>query len=72
MKRLKKVASQSSYGYAVQTCPGAQVALHETRVFIDDLLREPGLKLESTPRLQWNKTLMSYEVRDTWLSCTAG
>ncbi len=71
-KRMKQVGSYMSFGDGVHRCPGAQVALHETRVFIDALFRVPGLKLASAPRLQWNKTLMSYEVRDTWVSCPAG
>lgn len=68
-KRMKQVGSYMSFGDGVHRCPGAQVALHESRVFLDALFRVEGLKLESTPRLQWNKTLMSYEVRDTWVSC---
>jgi cytochrome P450 len=71
-KRMKQVGSYMSFGDGVHRCPGAQVALHETRVFLDALFRVPGLKLDSVPRLQWNKTLMSYEVRDTWVTCPAG
>ena len=71
-KRMKQVGSYMSFGDGVHRCPGAQVALHETRVFIDALFRVPGLKLETEPRLIWNKTLMSYELRDTVISCPVG
>lgn len=70
-KRMKQVGSYMSFSDGPHRCPGAQVALHETRVFIDALFRVPGLKLDSTPRLVWNKSLMSYELRDTWVSCPA-
>ena len=48
---------------------GAQVALHETRIFIEALFAVPGLRLESEPRLVWNRPMMSYEVRDTVVGC---
>lgn len=68
-KRMKEVGSYMAFGDGMHRCPGAQVALHETRVFLDALFRVPGLKLETTPRLQWNRALMSYELRDTMVSC---
>lgn len=68
-KRMKQIGSYMSFGDGVHRCPGAQVALHETRVFIDTLFRVPGLKLEKEPRLVWNKPLMSYELRDAVVSC---
>jgi len=68
-KRMKQVGSYMSFGDGPHRCPGAQVALHETRVFIDALFRTPGLRLDGQPRLVWNRSLMSYELRDTWVSC---
>lgn len=68
-KRMKEIGSYMSFGDGVHRCPGAQVALHETRVFIDALFRVPGLKLDREPRLVWNRSLMSYELRDTTVSC---
>jgi len=60
-----------SFGDGVHRCPGAQVALHETRVFIDALFRVPGVQLVREPRLVWNKSLMSYELRDAIVTCSA-
>ncbi|MGE3692184.1 MAG: cytochrome P450 [Novosphingobium sp.] len=71
-KRMKEVGSYMAFGDGMHRCPGAQVALHETRVFLDALFRVPGLQLETTPRLQWNRAMMSYELRDTWVSCPVG
>lgn len=68
-RRMKETGSYMSFGDGMHRCPGAQVALHETRVFIDALFRVPGLKLDTTPRIIWNKSLMSYELRDAVVSC---
>jgi len=68
-KRMKEIGSYMSFGDGVHRCPGAQVALHETRIFIDALFQVPGLTLEQEPRVVWNMPLMSYELRDTVVSC---
>jgi cytochrome P450 len=68
-KRMKQVGSYMAFGDGVHRCPGAQVALHETRVFIDALFKVPGLRLEKAPRVEWNRTLMSYELRDAFVTC---
>ncbi len=52
-----------SFGDGPHHCPGWQVALHETRVFIDSLLRIPGIALARAPDIGWNAGLMSYELR---------
>jgi cytochrome P450 len=59
-----------SFGYGNHRCPGSQVAMHETRVFLDHLFRVPGLTLESAPSMGWNDMLMSYELRDARVACT--
>lgn len=71
-KRMKQVGSYMAFGDGVHRCPGAQVALHETRVFIDALFKVPGLELAKAPRIEWNRTLMSYELRDAIVTCAAG
>lgn len=58
-----------SFGDGPHRCPGAQVALHETRVFLDGLLRVPGIRLSRAPEMIWNANLMSYELRDAMVSC---
>ena len=52
-----------SFGDGAHRCPGAFVAIQESDVFLQRLLRLP-LRLEGTPRLDWNARLESYEVRD--------
>jgi cytochrome P450 len=58
-----------SFGDGPHRCPGAQVAMHETRIFLDRLMRLPGLRLERAPDMVWNGSLMSYELRDALIAC---
>ena len=58
-----------SFGDGAHRCPGAQVALQETRVFIDRLFRVPGVRLEREPTIGWNDQLMSYELRGALVAC---
>jgi cytochrome P450 len=58
-----------SFGDGPHHCPGWQVALNETRIFIDRLLRVPGLRLERAPDMTWNSQLMSYELRNAVVAC---
>lgn len=51
-----------SFGDGVHRCPGAFVAIQESDVFLQRLLRLP-LRLEGTPHLDWNARIESYEVR---------
>jgi len=58
-----------SFGDGAHRCPGAQVAMTETRIFIDHLFRVPGIKLTAAPRIGWNDALMSYELRGAMVAC---
>jgi cytochrome P450 len=58
-----------SFGDGSHRCPGSQVALNETRVFLDRLLRIPGIRLVQTPTMSWSDALMSYELRGALVSC---
>ncbi len=60
-----------SFGDGVHRCPGAQLALTETRIFIDRLLRLPSIRLATPPRIDWNDALMSYELRGAIITCGA-
>lgn len=62
-------ATHLSFGDGAHRCPGAPVALHETRVFLDRLFRLPGLRLERAPDMIWNQALMSYELRNAVVTC---
>lgn len=71
-KRMKALGSYMSFGDGNHRCPGAQVALHETRVFLDRLLRVPGIRLERVPELRWCDELGSYELRHARVACDKG
>jgi cytochrome P450 len=68
-KRMKAAPSYMSFGDGPHRCPGAQVALHETRVFLDALLRVPGIRLATPPQISWNNVISSYELRKAIVSC---
>lgn len=62
-KRMKVVGPYMSFGDGPHRCPGAQVALHESRVFLDRLFRLPGIRLEKEPEIRWNPHIQGYELR---------
>ncbi|HTF51351.1 MAG TPA: cytochrome P450 [Pseudonocardia sp.] len=68
-RRVKTTGSYLSFGDGGHRCPGAQVALNETRVFLDRLLRVPGIRLHREPDLCWTDVLMGYELRDAIVTC---
>jgi cytochrome P450 len=68
-KHSKAGSGYLSFGYGNHRCPGSQVAMHETRVFLDRLFRVPGIRLVRAPRIGWCDMLMSYELRDAQVMC---
>jgi cytochrome P450 len=56
-------ASGLAFGDGEHRCPGANIALHETAIFLDRLLRMPGLRLQHAPKLGWNDQVKGYELR---------
>ena len=68
-RRMRVSGSYLSFGDGKHRCPGAQVALQESRIFLDRLLRVPGLRLEQAPELIWQPELMSYELRNAVVTC---
>ena len=68
-KRQKDLGRYLSFGDGPHSCPGWQVALHETRIFLEQLFRVPGIRLQRTPALSWNAQLGSYELRDAVIAC---
>ncbi len=61
-------ASGISFGDGHHRCPGASVALQESAIFLDKLLRLPGLRLSSPPVVTWNPIIASYELRGAMLT----
>jgi cytochrome P450 len=68
-RQLAKAAGSLSFGHGSHRCPGSQVALHETRIFLNGLLRLPGIVLKREPRMSWHNMLMSYELRGAVVAC---
>ncbi|MEZ5744485.1 MAG: cytochrome P450 [Sphingomonadaceae bacterium] len=62
-KKMKVVGPYMSFGDGPHRCPGAQVAMHESRVFLDRLFRLPGIRLEKEPEISWNPHIQGYELR---------
>ena len=55
--------SLMSFGDGPHRCPGAAVALQETAIFLDRLLRVPNIRLVRPPTVEWNSLISSYELR---------
>jgi cytochrome P450 len=68
-RRMNVSDSYMSFGDGPHRCPGAQLALHETRIFLDKLLRLPGVRLAKAPRFAWNEAIMGYELREAIVAC---
>jgi len=68
-KRQKAAAGYLSFGYGSHRCPGSQVAMHETRLFLERLMRIPGIRLEREPEIGWSDMLMAYELRGAMVRC---
>ncbi|WP_272084044.1 cytochrome P450 [Nannocystis bainbridge] len=68
-QRMKTNGAYLSFGAGAHHCPGKQVALHETRMFLDALLRVPGVRLARAPDVGWSEMLLSYELRDAVVTC---
>ena len=68
-KRQRMTSSWMSFGDGPHRCPGSQVALHETRVFIEALLRVPGIRLANPPTLGWCAPIGGYELHGAFVEC---
>jgi len=58
-----------SFGDGPHRCPGAGVAMAESSVFLDKLLRLPGLRLEREPQVRWVQLICSYELAGARIAC---
>jgi cytochrome P450 len=71
-RSAKSGAASLSFGHGSHRCPGSQVAMHESRIFLDRLLRLPGIRLKREPKIGWHNMLMSYELRKAIVTCDRG
>jgi cytochrome P450 len=67
--RQKMAGNWMSFGDGPHRCPGAQVALYETRIFIDALFRVPGIRLTSSAKVGWCAPIQGYEVHGAVVEC---
>jgi cytochrome P450 len=63
------IGAYMSFGEGSHRCPGSKVAMAESRVFLDRLMRVPGLKLAKAPKMTWNKGIEGYELRGALITC---
>lgn len=64
-QRAERVpAAGLAFGDGAHRCPGAGVALAEAEIFLDRLLRVPGLRLQRAPDIGWNDLVTGYELRN--------
>lgn len=68
-RKQRMTSSWLSFGDGPHRCPGAQVAMHETRIFIDALMRVPGIRLASPPTLGWLEEINGYELHGAIVEC---
>jgi len=68
-RRMNVIGPYMSFGDGPHRCPGAQVALHETRIFLDRMFRLPGIRLVSEPTMLWNPFIQGYELRGAVIAC---
>jgi cytochrome P450 len=68
-KRMKNTGAWMSFGDGPHRCPGSQIALHETRVFLDRLFRVPGIRLAKKPDLILSVQSQGYELRGAVVTC---
>lgn len=68
-EKVRNVASYLNFGDGPHRCPGSQVALHETRMFLDRLMRVPGIRLEKPPVMTLASNTQSYELRGAIVAC---
>jgi cytochrome P450 len=68
-QRMKNTGAWMSFGDGPHRCPGSQIALHETRVFLDRLLRVPGIRLARKPDLILSVQSQGYELRGAIVTC---
>lgn len=72
-KKHKNNGAWMSFGHGAHFCPGWQVALTETRVFLERLFRVPGLRLVRAPDMAWTPPMLqSYQFVNAVIACDKG
>ena len=72
-RRLKINDTYLSFGAGEHLCPGRNVAIAEARVFLDRLLRVPGIRLVRAPDIHFLPPLLgTYELSNCVIACDRG
>jgi cytochrome P450 len=56
-------AAGLSFGAGPHKCPGAHIAIQESDIFLSRLFAEPGLRMDTPPRVTMKEDISGYEVR---------
>jgi cytochrome P450 len=62
--------SVMSFGDGPHRCPGTTIALEESAIFLEQLLRIPGIRLASAPTIDFNPLVESYALHGALVACT--
>jgi cytochrome P450 len=69
-KKIKNNGDWMSFGHGEHFCPGWQLALTETRVFLELLFRVPGVRLTRAPDMHWTPPMLqSYQLVNAVVEC---
>lgn len=69
-KKHKNNGAWMSFGDGIHTCPGWQVALNESRVFLERLFQVPGVRLVREPDVEWTPPMLqSYQLVNAIVEC---
>lgn len=72
LERKAKLGDQApmmSFGNGMHRCPGSPLALNETLFLMDRLLRVPGVKLASQPKMVWEPNISTFEITNVLVTC---
>lgn len=58
-----------AFGDGPHRCPGAQLAMVESALFLDQLLKVPGLRIIEKPVVRWAPMISGYEIRGARIAC---
>jgi cytochrome P450 len=72
-RNLKVNGAWMSFGDGAHFCPGWQVALTQTRILLDRILRLPDVRLTRPPVISWVPPMLQmYELRKGSIGCSRG
>lgn len=72
LSRKEKLGDQApmmSFGNGMHRCPGSPLAFNETLFLMDRLLRVPGVRLASQPRMVWEPNVSTFEITNVLVTC---